>query len=166
VYVRELVMCQEVPPPPASLNVVIPPQDGKSNWRERLRAHSADPLCAGCHVQMDAIGLGFEHYDGIGRYRDKDLGRPLDTSGVLTGLSSGDAPFRDAVELARLLAAAPEVRHCFVGRALRYAQGRNVDDHLDRCTLERLGKRFDGSGGDVLDLAVALTTDPSYTVRQ
>jgi hypothetical protein len=166
-YVRELVMCQEVPPPPATLNVVIPPQDGKSNWRERLRAHSADPLCAGCHVQMDAIGLGFEHYDGIGRYRDKDLGRPLDTSGVLTGLSRGDAPFRDAVELARLLSTAPEVRHCFVGRALRYAQGRTLDEkHLDRCTLERLGKRFDDSGGDVLDLAVALTTDSSFTVRQ
>jgi hypothetical protein len=166
-YVRELLMCQEVPPPPADLNVVLPPQDGKRQWRERLREHSADPRCASCHSQMDAIGLAFEHYDGIGRYRDKDLGRPIDTAGVLTGLRSGDAPFRDAVELARLLAGAPEVRRCFVGRALRYAQGRNLDDqHLDRCTLERLGKRFDDSGGDVLDLAVALTTDASFTVRQ
>jgi hypothetical protein len=166
-YVRELVMCQEVPAPPADLNVVLPPQDGQRQWRERLKSHSADPRCASCHSQMDAIGLGFEHYDGIGRYRDKDLNRPLDTAGVLTGLASGDAPFRDAVELARLLAAAPEVRHCFVGRALRYAQGRHVDElHLDRCTLQRLGKRFDDSGGDVLDLAVALTTDPSFTERQ
>src|SRR5204862_2774418 len=111
-YVRELVMCQEVPAPPADLNVVLPPQDGQRQWRERLKAHSADPRCASCHSQMDAIGLGFEHYDGIGRYRDKDLNRPLDTTGVLTGLGGGDAPFRDAVELARLLAAAPEGRHC------------------------------------------------------
>ena len=90
--------------------MVLPPPDGKRQWRERLAIHSADPRCAGCHAQMDPLGLAFEHYDGIGRYRDEDVGEPIDTAGVLTGVGGGDAPFNDAVELAQLLARAPEVR--------------------------------------------------------
>jgi hypothetical protein len=166
-YVRELLLCQPVPDPPPTLNVVLPKPDGMNQWRERLAIHSKDPSCAACHAQMDAVGLAFENYDGIGRYRDKDLGRPIDTSGVLTGLAAGDAPFKNAVELAPLLARAPEVKTCFVTRALRYAAGRSLDEPgLDRCALDRLDKQFATSQGNLLDLAVAIATDETFTTRR
>jgi hypothetical protein len=158
-FVREVLLCQALPPPPATVNAVPPPPDGKHTQRERLRQHSADPSCAGCHALMDPLGLAFERYDGIGRYRTTDVGQTLDVGGTLD-----QAPFDDAVGLMKVLAASPAVARCFVATAFRYAQGR-APGSVDRCALDRLGERFQRSGGNVIDLAVAMTTDQAAFLR-
>jgi hypothetical protein len=65
----------------------------------------------------------------------------------------------------KLLGSSPTVGKCFVATALRYATGREIGSQ-DSCTIDRLSKRFATSGGDMLDLAVAITTDESFFVRQ
>ena len=45
--------------------------------REKLAAHSA-PACAACHRMMDPLGLAFENFDAIGRFRATDAGKPID----------------------------------------------------------------------------------------
>ena len=37
--------------------------------RERIEQHRADPNCATCHRQIDPLGVAFENYDAIGRWR-------------------------------------------------------------------------------------------------
>ena len=93
-FLREVLLCQTLPEPPANLNVVPPPPDGQNNMRERLARHSADPTCAACHDLMDPLGLAFEIYDGIGRHRTTDLGKPIDTAGTLTGAAPGGRAVR------------------------------------------------------------------------
>ena len=34
---------------------------------------------------LDPIGFTFEHYDPIGRWRDTDNGKPVDTTGQIAG---------------------------------------------------------------------------------
>jgi hypothetical protein len=163
-FIRELLLCQPLPPPPANVNAVPPPPDGKHTQRERLAQHSADASCAGCHSLMDPLGLAFERYDGIGKHRTTDVGQMLDTSGKLTGAAPEGAPFKDAVELMGLLASSPTVKKCFIETAFRYANGREASG-LDACTLQRLDTRFGASGGDMIDLAVAMTTDETFFQR-
>src|SRR6185436_6045200 len=165
-YVRQALLCQPVPDPPPNINVVPPMPDGKHQQRERLTGHSADPTCAACHAQMDPIGLGFERYDGVGHYRSMDVGRPLDTSGTLTGVAAPFA-FANAVELLQGLARAPEVEGCFVRMAFGYGHGRGADgDNADKCALGRLSQRFQASGGNVLELAAAIAADESFFMRR
>jgi hypothetical protein len=57
------------------------------------------------------------------------------------------------------------VGKCLVGSAFRYATGRDAGPQ-DSCTIDRLSQRFASSGGDLLDLAVAITTDETFFVRQ
>jgi hypothetical protein len=161
-FIREVFLCQEVPAPPADLNVMVPAQDGQ--WRERLAVHAKDPRCAGCHAQMDALGLAFERYDGVGLYRDSHFNKPLDTTGTMTG-AGADVPFKDGVELAALLARSPEVERCFAGHVFRYALGRK-EEEADRCALNRLADQFRNSGGDVRTLATAIVTDDAFTQRR
>jgi hypothetical protein len=165
-YVRQALLCQEVPDPPPTINVVPPMPDGKRQQRERLATHSADPTCAVCHAQMDPIGFAFESYDGVGRYRTTDVGRALDTSGTLTGVA-GEFAFGGAVELLQGLARAPEVNRCFVKMAFSYGQGRASEpEALDRCALERLGQQFDSTGGEIAALAQAIVSDETFFVRR
>jgi hypothetical protein len=164
-FLREVLLCKTLPDPPANLNVVPPPPDGKTTMRERLAHHSADPTCAACHALMDPLGLGFEIYDGIGRHRTMDLGKPIDAAGTLTGAAPEGARFEDGVDLLGMLADSPDVAACFVQTAFRYGHGREPTAG-DQCALERLQQRFAASNGRILDLAVAVAGDDSFVQRQ
>jgi hypothetical protein len=164
-FLREVLLCKTLPEPPANLNVVPPPPDGKNTMRERLFRHSADPTCAVCHNLMDPLGLSFEIYDGIGRYRTTDLGKPIDAAGTLTGAAPEGARFGNGVELLGLLADSPDVAACFVQTAFRYGHGREPTA-ADQCAVERLRQRFSASRGRILDLVVAITSDESFVQRQ
>ena len=74
------------PPPPPLPNV--PPLEGSTEeapktLRERMERHRASPTCAGCHKLMDPIGFSLENFDGIGAWRTREAGVPLDASGQL-----------------------------------------------------------------------------------
>ena len=66
-FVRERLLCQVMPPPPADVDTSIPEADETSpTLRDRVAVHLEDPACSGCHELMDPIGLGFENFDAIG----------------------------------------------------------------------------------------------------
>jgi len=95
-------------------------QDPDQTQREFLAKHRADPTCAGCHNFIDPVGLGFENYDGVGRYREMDHGAPIDASGAL---SDGTA-FQDARGLAAILAQSPDLARCVSKKLFTFALGR------------------------------------------
>lgn len=39
----------------------------------KLQSHIHDPSCASCHSKMDPLGLAFENYDAIGRWRTEEV---------------------------------------------------------------------------------------------
>jgi Protein of unknown function (DUF1588)/Protein of unknown function (DUF1592)/Protein of unknown function (DUF1595)/Protein of unknown function (DUF1585) len=117
---RELLLCQKVPRPPPNVDfsLIEDPKSTLRTARERLSAHRANPVCAGCHKLTDPIGLALENFDGAGEYRDNERGAPIDTSGNLDGKS-----FTDAVGLAQALHDHPALPTCLVSRMYGYAVG-------------------------------------------
>ena len=93
--------------------------------RERLAAHDA-PTCNACHRQMDPIGLAYENFDAIGKFRPTDGGRPIDASGELDGVR-----FQDPRELGALLRKHPDVETCLVRGVYRFALGQIETDDQD-----------------------------------
>ena len=79
--VREILLCQKVPLPPANVNFTLV-QDTKNpqykTARARLRAHATEATCAGCHKIMDPVGLGLEGFDSGGSLRNSENGVALD----------------------------------------------------------------------------------------
>ncbi len=72
------------PPPPNVPSLPDAPKDGaKLTMREQMEIHRANPICASCHARMDPIGFALENYDGVGKWRAKDSGKPIDASGTL-----------------------------------------------------------------------------------
>ncbi len=60
VFVRERILCLDVPPPPPGLVVVPPDPDPNATTRERFRQHTEQAACSGCHKLIDGVGFGFE----------------------------------------------------------------------------------------------------------
>jgi hypothetical protein len=120
--VREVLLCQRVPTPPANVNFTLV-QDTKNpqykTARARLAAHATDATCAGCHKIMDPIGLGLEAFDSGGSLRSSENGADIDTSGNLDGIK-----FTDAAGLAQAVHDNPAAPACVVSRAMSYGLGR------------------------------------------
>ncbi len=162
-FVREQVLCQLLPAPPA--NVPKPPdvQPGVST-RERLTQHETDPTCAGCHKEMDPIGLGFEAFDGIGRYRTSDGGQPVDASGALTG-TDVDATFNGVADLGSKLAASKEVEECVAAQWFRYTMNR-YEQSMDGCSMKGVLDAFDQSGKSLNALPQAIVASNAFLYRR
>ena len=91
------------PPPPNVTALAAAPKEQALSVRERLELHRADPSCASCHARIDPLGFALEAYDGVGRLRSEDGGRPIDSSGTLPG----GAPVEGLAGLKAHLAAEP-----------------------------------------------------------
>jgi hypothetical protein len=164
-FVREQLLCQEAPPAPPDLDVTPPEVDPRKPTRERFAQHTKDEACASCHRLMDPLGFGFEHFDGVGRYRATDGGRPVDASGTIVNAGAIDGPFRGAPELAKKLAASPVVGACVATQWYRFAFGR-LETPGDACALRGLHAAFEAARYDLRELLLALTAAETFLYRR
>jgi hypothetical protein len=120
------------PESPATLNreIPAPPQPDKTKTtRERFEMHSTDPFCAGCHASIDAIGFSFEHFDGMGVFRDNENERenpvPVNAETTVTSDMGMDfsGTYQNSDELALALSQSPSVRACFARHLFRSSAG-------------------------------------------
>lgn len=118
VAVRERLLCEHLPPPPANIDASPPELDPGLSTREHYAQHASDPSCASCHDKIDPIGFAFEHFDELGRFREMDGVHEIDDSGGLDG-----TPFEGPFELADTLVDEPRFRACFVASWRRFATG-------------------------------------------
>ena len=70
VFVFDKFLCQPLPPPPANIMATPPNPTPGTTTRERFALHSSTPGCSNCHAKIDPMGFGFEHFDGMGVWRD------------------------------------------------------------------------------------------------
>lgn len=164
VMVRTNLLCNPPPPPPPDANIEPPDPDPDATTRELFEEHTADPTCAGCHVFIDGIGLGFEGYDGVGAYRTQENGLPVDESGELVA-ADVEGTFEGVPELAGMLAQSESVQQCVVRQWFRYSLGRFELDE-DACTLQMLEDAFEDADHDIRSILIAIATSDAFTYKR
>lgn len=164
-YMRESLICKPVPELPIGQIPLLPDLGPSATLRERQAMHSAIPSCAACHHLMDPLGLPFEQYDDIGLLRQRDQGgKPVNATGQIADVGSADGPVDGVADMARRLAAAPEVERCFLRQDFRYYMGRE-EQARDACTIKALQDTYRASGGDMSATLAALFTSSSFLYR-
>lgn len=155
---RELLLCQPVPRPPANVDFSVfeKPNPNLRTARERLMAHQANPVCAGCHRITDPIGLAFEHFDGAGQYRDTEKGAAIDVSGEFDGKK-----FKSADEFAQVLHDSPAIPACLVKRVYSYATGVRLDP-AQGSQIEYLNSQFAREGYRLPSLLRMIALSPAF----
>ncbi|MCA9543631.1 MAG: DUF1588 domain-containing protein, partial [Myxococcales bacterium] len=122
IVVRERLLCSILPDPPPNLDTAPPPVDPSLSTRARFEQHTADPACYGCHRLIDDIGYAFEHFDGLGRYRERDGVHAIDDEGIIYG-DGMNQPIAGLDGLAAALASREDVAHCYAEQWLRFGLG-------------------------------------------
>jgi hypothetical protein len=124
----------------------LPTERDKSNYRL-----NTNPVCGGCHRQIDPFALVLEGFDAAGRYRTMADGQPANPTGEfsaspsLMGSITGPVAFAQAVQKDGLFTA------CAGQRMVSYALGRAIRAR-STCELLDLNARFAKTDGSVASL--------------
>ena len=136
------------PAPPAPPNVPTLEQAKQASakvltMREAMEIHREKPICASCHARMDPIGLALENFNALGKFRDTEAGKPIDTAGQLV---TGEK-FNNTKELAKILVTSrkQDYLRCVTEKLLTYATGRGVE-YYDAPTIEKITSALDRDG--------------------
>ncbi|MFL5320624.1 MAG: DUF1588 domain-containing protein [Myxococcaceae bacterium] len=164
-WVRNRLLCMEIPPPPPTVNVDVPPTSSSSQCKkDRYIAHANVGSCASCHGMMDPIGFGLEQYDNAGRFRTSEAALPqcgIDGNGTVSGMGDFNGP----AGLADLLMNSGQLEGCVVKQVYRFAMGRR-EAIADTALLEKLTDEFKGQNRAFDQLLVDFVTDNTFAYRQ
>jgi hypothetical protein len=162
-FVYTKILCQSIPSPPDAVPA-LPTLSPGLTTRQRLEEHRSAPACSGCHAAFDPIGLAFENFDSLGRYRADERGAKVDSSGEIKQSDIDvSGPFADGFELFEKMAKSKTVRGCFAQQWYEYATRRETKD-ADKCGLDAVRTRFLATG-DLNDLLGSIALADNFRNR-
>lgn len=152
------------PPPPAPPN--IPELDSQKELsgtlRQRMEQHRANPSCANCHQQMDALGFAFENFDAIGRFREGDADGAIDPSGKLPD----GRTFQGSADLRTILRDKKDlVARNLAEKLMVYSLGRGLEYYDERALRKVLAEVASGEYR-FSSLVVAIVNSDPFRMRR
>lgn len=170
VWVLESVVGKPPPPPPANVPALDTPMANtkKTTVREKLEQHRSDKNCTACHRKIDPLGIAFDNYDAIGRWRTVETVR--DGTGADPKLDpSGELPdgrkFADSAALKHLLMDdADRIAAAFTEKLATYALRRGIT-FTDRADLQRVTDQAKADDYKLASLIESLVTSPLFMKR-
>jgi hypothetical protein len=163
-WIMENILGTPPPDPPANVPELSATQAAEPNasLRQALEIHRRDPNCAVCHQQMDILGFGFENFDAVGRWRDRDGEHPVDAAGVLPDGSKFSGP-------EELVAILKEKKSEYIKtlseRMLTYALGRGITP-VDRCAIDEIRRKVASDGYRAAALVEAIVRSEPFRMRK
>ena len=164
-WIREKLLAESLLDVPITVDAQIPDDETKT-LRERF-AVVRQEYCWRCHRKMNPLGMPFEAYNHVGRYREKEKGRPVDTSGELhfSGGEDINGDVSDVREMMERLAGSERVRQSFLRHMFRFWMGRN-EALRDSKTLIAMDRTYLETGGSFKETLVTLLTSDSFLYRK
>jgi len=170
VWMLESIIGKPPPPPPANVSALSTPdaKAKKTTVREKLEQHRSDPNCTACHNKIDPLGIAFDNYDAIGRWRTVETIKDgtgenpkLDPSGVL---HDGRA-FDDSVALKKiLLTDLDKFAAAFTEKLATYALRRGMT-FSDRDYLKQIATDAKKNDYHLATIIESLVTSPLFLKR-
>jgi hypothetical protein len=153
------------PPPPPPVPELKPhaPDGRLLTMREAMEQHRSEAVCQSCHARMDPIGFALENYDGVGKWRDKDAGSPIDASGKLPG----GIQFERAAGLKKILVSnyREQFEDTVTEKLLTYALGRGVE-YYDKPAVRSIMRQAARDNFKISALVSAIVKSTPFQMRR
>jgi mono/diheme cytochrome c family protein len=114
VFLTRNVLGRVLQPPPAAFSPLAPELHPELTTRERVTLQTKPQACLACHGMINPLGFTLEHFDAVGRFRDRENGRPIDATGTYLTRTGDEVKFSGARELATFLAGSEETQEAFI----------------------------------------------------
>jgi hypothetical protein len=140
----------------------------KTTVRAKLELHRSDPNCTACHTKIDPLGIAFDNYDAIGRWRTVETmkeGAGADPTLDPSGRLPDGREFKDGKELRALLVAdLDKFAAAFSEKLATYALRRGMT-FVDRESLREVVAQAERDDYRLTSFIEGLVTSPLFSKR-
>jgi hypothetical protein len=164
VFMARGVLGVSLRPPPEAVVPLPADLHPTLTTRERVLLQTKPANCLTCHGVINPLGFTLEHFDAVGRYREKDNARSIDPTGSYLTRDGRTVTFHGAREVAEFLANSEEVHACFVEQMFHHLVQQPVQAYGPQ-TLANLRSSFAANGFNIRRLAVEIMTTAALTPR-
>jgi hypothetical protein len=137
-------------------------QELTGTLRQRMEQHRSNPNCAVCHRVMDELGFALEHYDPVGRYRQREGENEIDPRGELPNGTKFLGP--DELQKTIRTEMRDKFIRCVVEKMLIYSLGRGLE-YYDDCTVDQIIEKVNQSDFRFSSLIIAITESQPFLSR-
>jgi mono/diheme cytochrome c family protein len=165
-WVMEVLMGTPPPPPPPNVPDLEAAGEAKEGrlmtTRERMEIHRANATCNSCHRFMDPIGLALDNFDVTARWRVRENGMPLDTSGdFYDGSKVTSLP-----ELVQALLKRPQpLMRGFTENLMAYGLGRRVE-YYDQPAIRAIVRQAEPSNYKISSFILGVIKSDAFRMRR
>ena len=163
-FLASTILGDGPPPPPPDVPELesTGEEDAELTLRERLALHRSRAECQSCHDRIDPFGFALENYDAIGRWRDEELGQPIDATSQLSNGKelSGPADLRAYVAGQR-----SKLMRNLIENLLIYALGRGLIAE-DECVVLASMRAGAERGDRCSDVIVSIVLSHPFRYRR
>jgi len=155
VFLTRNVMGRTLKPPPEAIEFKDDRFDPTLSMREKVEQLTKPTSCQGCHSVINPLGFSLESFDGVGRFRTSDSGKPVNTASDYPATDGGTVRFTDARSVAAYAAASPDAQRGFVQHLFHHLVKQPVQAYGPGA-LESLRGSFLASGFNMRELAAGI----------
>ncbi|MBX3416534.1 MAG: DUF1588 domain-containing protein [Pirellulaceae bacterium] len=123
--------------------------------RQRVEHQTADTECMKCHQVINPLGFSLENFDAVGRYRETDGKRSIDSSAVYESPSGERISLNEPRDLALLLANDLGAQQNFVKQVFREFARQPIEGFGPE-RLGQLHEKFVASDYNISELVVEI----------
>ncbi len=163
-WIMENILGTPPPEPPANVPLLEETEkvSPELSLRHQLELHRKDPTCAACHRHMDTLGLGFENFDAVGKWRTEEKGKSIDVSGELPN----GGKFEGVGQLIALLASQKrDFARVLAEKMLTFALGRGLQ-YTDTCAVKEIVQRLEQNDYRFSALILGIVFSDAFRMRR
>jgi cytochrome c5 len=165
VFLARGVLGVALRPPPEAVAPLAADLHPSLTTRERVMLQTKPNNCMTCHGVINPLGFTLENFDAVGRFRDKDHGKPVEATGTYQTRAGKAVSFAGARDLARFLADSEEVHTAFTEQLFHHLVQQPVMAY-GPAKLGELRQSFAANGFSVQKLAVEVMAASALTARK
>jgi hypothetical protein len=114
VFIARSVLGRTLRPPPEAVAPLPVELHAGLTTRERIALQTKPQACQSCHAMINPLGFTLENFDAVGRFRDDEAGKPIDTRGAYRTRTGDIVRFKGVQDLADFLATSEETHAALV----------------------------------------------------
>ena len=96
--------------------------------REKVTQLTRDTACMSCHSVINPLGFTLERFDAVGRWRDTDNQKPVDTASEYTTLDGEILQLSSARDVANFAIKNPSAHRAFITQVYEHIVKRSPHD--------------------------------------
>jgi hypothetical protein len=161
VFITRSLLGRVLRPPPEAVAPLAPDLHQGLTTRERVNLQTSPETCQSCHSMINSLGFSLEHFDAVGRYRQEEKSKGIDSAGAYVTKAGDSETFANGQELAAFLARSPESAEAFASQLFHFVVKQPVRAYgLDR--PDRLRDKFAENAYSIRRLLAEIVTTAAF----